>query len=124
MKSKNILVNLINKVKEEKARLIAEEQGVPYVPSLVCLLILFFFLIIFFFIPFFISFFLPSFIILFTCLSLLIFLKVLLDENNSESAPEITTSTANTNTALTEPKLSSSTGEIPPEPKPEKGIYN
>lgn len=74
LKSKNILVNLINKVKEEKARLIAEEQGVPYVPSL-----------------------------------------VLLDENNSESTPEITT-----NMALTEPKLSSSTAEIPPEPKPEK----
>lgn len=34
LKNKSILVGLINKVKEEKARLIAEENGVPYVPSL------------------------------------------------------------------------------------------
>lgn len=33
LKKKTILVELINKVKEEKARLIAEEQGVPYVPT-------------------------------------------------------------------------------------------
>jgi hypothetical protein len=35
LRNKSILVDLINKVKEEKARLIAEEQGIPYIPSTV-----------------------------------------------------------------------------------------